>query len=627
MQNNQNTVKPTSSLETDIDKPKTAHIQASVETVNTQATNNVVSSPVDNDSIASIGNNSCSRDHNADIVYEISGDNIANIHAAIQESGLPNYKGCKFRIKSNINISFFESELALYEDKQVIEFFKYGFPIDYQGDEPKTVRVNNHKGASSYPEDINQYLETEIRHGAILGPFKTNPLSCDVTLNPLNSRPKRDSEERRVIVDLSFPRGESVNSGISKVCYQGNQIKLTYPSVDSLVELVKQKGRGCALFKRDLKRAYRQFPIDPGDIHRLGFKWQGCLYLDARLVMGLRSAAFCCQRATNAVSHICKTKGLSIINYLDDLGSAEVQSKANEAFEKLAEILDQCGLEESVHKAHAPSTIMTFLGIQFNTVDLSLTITNDRLVEIKDILQEWEDKKYSNRQELQSLLGKLNFVASCVRPGRVFISRLLNFLRSVPESGKVLIPEEAKKDIHWWKVYLPFYNGISMMPWQDWSIPDAVFASDACLTGCGAWSGGQYFHCTFPEDILEKNLHINALELLAVIVAMKTWGEFWAGRRIQILCDNMTSVTVINKGSTRDTFLQQCLREIAYVTARFEFEIHASHIIGRENRIPDLLSRWHLNEHYRIQFLKETKDIQTSELKIPQIYFAFSQQW
>jgi hypothetical protein len=41
----------------------------------------------------------------------------------------------------------------------------------------------------------------------------------------------------------------------------------------------------------DLRRAYRQLVIDPGDIHLMGYKWKGHIYFDRVLTMGLRSAA------------------------------------------------------------------------------------------------------------------------------------------------------------------------------------------------------------------------------------------------------------------------------------------------------------------------------------------------
>jgi hypothetical protein len=46
-------------------------------------------------------------------------------------------------------------------------------------------------------------------------------------------------------------------------------------------------------------------------------------------------------------------------------------------------------------------------------------------------------EKKSSLKELQSLLGKLHFIAGCVRPGRIFVSRLLNWLRSAFPSDTV----------------------------------------------------------------------------------------------------------------------------------------------------------------------------------------------
>ena len=68
--------------------------------------------------------------------------------------------------------------------------------------------------------------------------------------------PKHDSAERSIIVDLSWPAGTSVNDGISSSSYLGEDISLTYPTVDSIASLIWSVGTGCLLYKRDLKRAY-----------------------------------------------------------------------------------------------------------------------------------------------------------------------------------------------------------------------------------------------------------------------------------------------------------------------------------------------------------------------------------
>ena len=86
---------------------------------------------------------------------------------------------------------------------------------------------------------------------------------------------------------------------------------------------------------------------------------------------------------------------------------------------------------------------------------------------------------------------------------------------------------------------MPLYNGVSLIPWEEWSVPDSVMSSDACLVVCGAWVEGQYFHAQFPDFILAHCPSINSLELLAIVVAIKLWGASWKGKRIRILCDNI----------------------------------------------------------------------------------------
>ena len=206
-------------------------------------------------------------------------------------------------------------------------------------------------------------------------------------------------------------------------------MNLTYPTVDDMVSVIKEKGRGCLLFKKDLKRAYRQFPVDPADIHLLGFHWRGKIFVDRVLPMGLRTSAFVCQRVTNAITFILIMNKFSILNYLDDFGGGDTPKRALEAFRTLGKLLQLCGLEEAPEKSCVPSTSMTFVGILFNTLTLTLEITPERLQEILSLVDSWQSKRSASLKDLQSLLGKLNFISQCVRPGRIFVSRLLNWLR------------------------------------------------------------------------------------------------------------------------------------------------------------------------------------------------------
>lgn len=187
---------------------------------------------------------------------------------------------------------------------------------------------------------------------------------------------------------------------------------------------------------------------------------------------------------------------IAILNYLDDLAGAESKENAVFAFNCLGAILQKCGFEESKEKATPPSEIMSFLGVLFNTVTMTMEITPERLEEIRKLTQSWLEKDSASLKQIQSLLGKLNFVAACVKPSRIFIGRLLNWLRSIHDSPEHshIIPDYVRKDLLWWNRFLPLYNGVSMMEYENWSEPDAMFSSDSCLTACGGFWNGCYFH-------------------------------------------------------------------------------------------------------------------------------------
>ena len=89
----------------------------------------------------------------------------------------------------------------------------------------------------------------------------------------------------RLITDLSFPAGTSVNDAISK-----ELSSLKYTSVDHLSSLILSEGKGAFLVKADIKAAYRMVPVHRDDQSLLGVLWDGRIYIDKMLLFGLHSA-------------------------------------------------------------------------------------------------------------------------------------------------------------------------------------------------------------------------------------------------------------------------------------------------------------------------------------------------
>ena len=64
----------------------------------------------------------------------------------------------------------------------------------------------------------------------------------------------------------------------------------------------------------------------------MGFNWNGYLFADRVLSMGLRSSAEICQRITTSITFMYFELGYMMVNYLDDFGGAETKEKAWKAY-------------------------------------------------------------------------------------------------------------------------------------------------------------------------------------------------------------------------------------------------------------------------------------------------------
>ena len=574
-------------------------------------------------------------------IADLDGDDInayyRHAHKVINASGKFNYEYCKFPVPTHWRLNTFFKLLkdTNYHDLDVIKFLKYGWPIDTCVPCEYSNIPANQRGARDNPEAVKHWLSSELSNRSVIGPLRKSSLVKSIRVSLIDAIPKKDSDERRIILNLSHPdTGQSVNDAVSKNIYLGKCVNLSYPSVDDLVSLIWEFGVGSALMKVDLRRYYRQIFYDPGCIHLVGFSIDSVIYCDVTLSMGLRIACYIAQRVSDAILHIFNNTGKDRagVNYIDDIAAVARWSVAYRAYNDLVELLTTINIWEAQHKRCPPDVIMTFLGVSVNSISLLLSLTDDRLAEIRQEMRKWLNKSSASRRDIQSLVGKLSFAATTVRSGRLFFSRILNFLRILPKHGIKPIPAEAKKDIKWWSIFIEEYNGISFLPEPFWQAPDAIISSDAALAGLGGFCQGEYFHTSIPQYISEDpEVFINELECLAIVIALKAWAPALCSRNLLLKCDNQTTIAVINRGRAHNSFTQKCLREVAYLASLYSFQIKVEYVPSEENRISDYLSRWELDPSYKERFWEEIAlgyDVtKVKQVLISSKHFQFSHPW
>ena len=91
--------------------------------------------------------------------------------------------------------------------------------------------------------------------------------------------PTKEPGKWRLIVDLCFPEGPSVNDGIEKyLCL------LEYVTVDHIAAGVHILGKGGTLAKLDIKSAYHIVLAHPEDPLLLAMHWTNGIYIDKTLI-------------------------------------------------------------------------------------------------------------------------------------------------------------------------------------------------------------------------------------------------------------------------------------------------------------------------------------------------------
>ena len=452
----------------------------------------------------------------------------------------------------------------------------------------------NWPSATQFHDQVDKVVSEDLALGRLHGPFSESPFEFCI-VSPLGAFLKRDRVKVRLIHDLSYPQGRSVNSAIDP-----DEYSLHYTSVDNAVEACGRVDHA-VLANIDLKDAYKSVGVRPDDWHLLGFSWDlpgvgPRLYFSRVLSFGLRSAPALFDQFASAVEAFMVHEGVDsqIIRYVDDfLVVSSSPSQAREDIAKMVRVARLAGFVIQDEKVTGPTRIIQFLGIVIDLDRNELRISEERVSEVKAMLTEWADRTSASKRKLLRLVGKLAFAARVVRSGRAFIGRLIALAKSVkPLHHHVRLSAAARKDIQWWRDCLDAHNGTSTLA-VDWDSPDVLHVyTDASGTGCGAVWDRHWFALTYTGQMaFALNYSINWRELHVAVRALATWAADLADQRVIFHIDNSAAGCIISRLYTPIADLMELLRQWCLILERHRIRVAVKYIATADNTLADALSR------------------------------------
>ena len=433
--------------------------------------------------------------------------------------------------------------------------------------------------ALQHPEVVRGYLDKECSMHRMLGPYsQAEVLSMPpLHINRFGVIPKgHNTGKWRLITDLSHPPGGSVNDGIDPAL-----CSLTYSSVEQVAEVAASYPPGAML-------AYRLIPVHPEDRWLQAVEWQGSYYVDPMLPFGLRSAPKIFNAVADALEWCLRDRGIRHVV----IGPPRSPVCAD-ALDVLNRTCGELGVPIAEHKRDGPTTCLTYLGIEVDTMASQLRLPQEKLQRLQSLLVEWGNWKVCERRQLESLVGTLNHACKVVRCGRSFLRRMLDLLHRAPApTGRpylIQLNREFRSDLMWWRTFVMAWNGVSfLLPPSH--LPQLQMASDASGSwGCGAWHGRHWFQLQWDERAAP--LPIMAKELLPIVLAVSVWGPGWGGHRIICLCDNQAVVACLHSRTSRVGHIMHMLRALAFIEARHSFSLVPRYIDTKANHLADDLSR------------------------------------
>ena len=293
-----------------------------------------------------------------------------------------------------------------------------------------------------------------------------------------------------------------------------------------------------------------------------------------------------------------------LIHYLDDyLGVDRGFTQCQDLLQLFKKCMFQLGVPLAEEKTEGPVTVLSFLGLELDSVHMEVRIPQDKIIEVISSIKLVLTKDKVTLKIMQSLIGTLNFFCRAIVPGRPFCRRLINSICGLTKPHHHLrITKDIRLDLLVWLHFFRHHNGVSVFHDRFWlSNEDVEHYTDSAGgldRGFGIFFQTKWSYGRWPETWHKQGItkDITVLELFPILVALHLWGEELRNKKIKFHCDNIAVVHILNSMTSKSDHVMHIVRLLTIKCLEINIVIKAVHIPGTKNTICDALSRFKLQK-------------------------------
>jgi hypothetical protein len=474
--------------------------------------------------------------------------------------------------------------------ERVLAYIDKGADIGCRGSARGPSRSSNAASAYQYGPQVTDAVAEWVAKGYAFGPVNASEVPISAKVSGIMVRPKPNGSVR-VILNLSAPKGNSVNDGINK-----DDFPAKMSSTAAWIQVLNQAGKGCLIMKTDWASAYKHICVREDDTELQWFCWAGKFFKELCLIFGSASSAgifddtaklvldLVCRRANFPRNMVCQ--------HLDDVCAAAAAGSAalagfDAAFQELAgELGVELAPRDDPEKSFAPCTAGVVFGIYYDTVKWTWAVPPEKLARTCGMIKTAIDSEEVEAKEFRSLAGKLLHVKPLVPGGRFNIDKIMKTYAAAARSdGAVRISGACRRQLRFWLLFLQVCSGEVDIPRPVGrttagalnAFTDAAGGScEAVGRGTGGVMGPWWYYIPWAKRInaggwkvdgKKVGRKLSALELAGPLVVVAAAHQLCRGQTLQVWVDNVGAVDVFRRGYSRNCRLCTTIAKAAATVA------------------------------------------------------------
>ena len=452
---------------------------------------------------------------------------------------------------------------------RVISYIESGADIGCRGIYRCPTVSTNAASAYESGHEVTDAIAGWIVDGYAAGPIAEEDVPANAKINGIMVR-KKPNGSARIILNLSAPKGMSVNDGIA-----AEEFPAVMSSTAAWVAVLNKAGVGAWMTKTDWASAYKQVTVREEDITLQWFEWGGRFFVELCLIFGSASSAGIFDDAAKVVLElVCRLARFAIemiCQHLDDICAASSDRQQLEEFDRVFKVVaEELGVKlaprDDHDKTFAPCQRGVIFGVEYDTVKWTWALPEKKKWRIVAAIREAVASAAMAAKEVQSLAGKLINIRPLIPAGKFNIDHIMAALAESSTSDTVSLSDDCKRQLRFWEVTVLACNGGLAIPDPEGELPPwarnvYTDAAGGTLESVGRGTGGvledKWFYVPWSAGVNGGRVKVDgrkvgrklsALELVGPLVALVVFGEECRRWPVNIWVDNAGSVGVWRKG-------------------------------------------------------------------------------